>query len=181
MITYKIIDVNWVERIAQIRYSKDGYNDYYIQTVLDQDGDFDASTEAALHAEAVERATEAVQYWNAVDNASTVTLSSDTRTLGNITLEDAPDFNVMTHYSELVKTEDGDNITYSYNVIALPDEAVGMNVRQQRDDLLHHTDHHALGDRTLSTAMAEYRQALRDITDQEGFPHNLTWPVAPIE
>tara|TARA_R110000796_G_scaffold249853_1_gene378117 strand:+ start:1851 stop:2213 length:363 start_codon:yes stop_codon:yes gene_type:complete len=29
------------------------------------------------------------------------------------------------------------------------------------------------------TAWATYRQALRDITIQEGFPEAITWPVAP--
>jgi len=27
--------------------------------------------------------------------------------------------------------------------------------------------------------MKTYRQALRDITTQEGFPHNITWPEKP--
>ena len=28
-------------------------------------------------------------------------------------------------------------------------------------------------------AWATYRQALRDVTDQVGFPDNVTWPIAP--
>jgi len=28
-------------------------------------------------------------------------------------------------------------------------------------------------------AWAVYRQALRDITDQEGFPYSVNWPTAP--
>jgi hypothetical protein len=28
-------------------------------------------------------------------------------------------------------------------------------------------------------AWADYRQALLDIPDQEGFPHNVTWPTKP--
>lgn len=31
----------------------------------------------------------------------------------------------------------------------------------------------------VSTAWASYRQALRDITAQPGFPTSITWPVAP--
>jgi hypothetical protein len=31
----------------------------------------------------------------------------------------------------------------------------------------------------MTTAMAEYRQALRDITSQEGFPYDVTWPTKP--
>lgn len=29
------------------------------------------------------------------------------------------------------------------------------------------------------TAWAAYRQALRDVTDQAGFPSDITWPVPP--
>lgn len=29
------------------------------------------------------------------------------------------------------------------------------------------------------SAWAAYRQALRDITSQEGFPHSVVWPVKP--
>lgn len=32
---------------------------------------------------------------------------------------------------------------------------------------------------TDKKAWAEYRQALRDITKQEGFPYNITWPEEP--
>lgn len=31
----------------------------------------------------------------------------------------------------------------------------------------------------LPTVWSDYRQALRDITSQPGFPHNVTWPTEP--
>ena len=31
----------------------------------------------------------------------------------------------------------------------------------------------------LSSAMAKYRQALRDVPQQEGFPYHVEWPVKP--
>jgi len=31
----------------------------------------------------------------------------------------------------------------------------------------------------MSAEMATYRQALRDITAQEGFPHSVVWPAKP--
>jgi hypothetical protein len=37
----------------------------------------------------------------------------------------------------------------------------------------------ALSDNTMSTEMAAYRQALRDITAQGGFPYSVTWPTKP--
>lgn len=41
------------------------------------------------------------------------------------------------------------------------------------------TDYLALSDTTLTPEMTAYRQALRDITTQEGFPYNVVWPVKP--
>lgn len=32
---------------------------------------------------------------------------------------------------------------------------------------------------SVSSKWTEYRQALRDITAQEGFPYNITWPQQP--
>lgn len=52
-------------------------------------------------------------------------------------------------------------------------------VRDQRNRLLAETDYLALSDNTLTAEMAAYRQALRDITLQVGFPENIVWPTKP--
>jgi hypothetical protein len=52
-------------------------------------------------------------------------------------------------------------------------------VRAERDRLLAATDWMALSDVTMSPEWATYRQALRDVTEQVGFPDNVTWPIAP--
>ena len=52
-------------------------------------------------------------------------------------------------------------------------------VRNKRDQLLKETDWMALSDVTMSTEMQSYRQALRDITGQAGFPYSVTWPTKP--
>lgn len=51
--------------------------------------------------------------------------------------------------------------------------------RLERDELLAETDWTANSDVTMSAEMAEYRQALRDITDQAGFPESIDWPTKP--
>lgn len=55
-------------------------------------------------------------------------------------------------------------------------------VRYERDALLAESDRTRLDDYPLTdeqrAAWAEYRQALRDIT-QQADPFNITWPVAP--
>jgi hypothetical protein len=59
------------------------------------------------------------------------------------------------------------------------DAEAAKAVRSQRDSLLAATDWMALSDVTMSAEMATYRQALRDITAQEGFPHSVNWPAKP--
>ena len=41
------------------------------------------------------------------------------------------------------------------------------------------TDWTANSDVTMSGEMRTYRQALRDVPAQEGFPHDVTWPTKP--
>ena len=51
--------------------------------------------------------------------------------------------------------------------------------RNTRDGLLKETHLWGLSDYPTSQAQIDYRQALRDITDQAGFPNNITWPTKP--
>jgi len=52
-------------------------------------------------------------------------------------------------------------------------------VRTERDKLLKETDTWGLADYPVTAEQTAYRQALRDITDQGGFPENITWPTKP--
>ena len=58
-------------------------------------------------------------------------------------------------------------------------DRLAENVRSQRDVLLAATDWMALSDVTMSDAMTTYRQALRDIPAQAGFPSSVNWPTKP--
>jgi hypothetical protein len=58
-------------------------------------------------------------------------------------------------------------------------ETKELLVRVKRDSLIASTDVWALSDRTMTAEQTAYRQALRDITDQAGFPTNITWPTKP--
>jgi len=55
--------------------------------------------------------------------------------------------------------------------------ATATQVRAQRDALLAASDTMALADR-ITDEWRTYRQALRDLPQQDGFP-NVTFPVAP--
>jgi hypothetical protein len=59
-------------------------------------------------------------------------------------------------------------------------ERKSAEMRQQRNDLLSVCDWTQLSDAPVnSSAWANYRQELRDIPEQEGFPWDITWPVTP--
>ena len=58
-------------------------------------------------------------------------------------------------------------------------EDLVQTLRGQRDQLLLETDWMALSDNTMTPEWASYRQALRDITAQEGFPYEVEWPIEP--
>jgi hypothetical protein len=54
-------------------------------------------------------------------------------------------------------------------------------IRAERNRLLSASDWTQLADSSADKdAWATYRQALRDITDQAGFPWEVTWPEAPV-
>ena len=52
-------------------------------------------------------------------------------------------------------------------------------VRADRNDLLAETDWWGLSDHTMTQAETDYRQALRDVPAQAGFPFEVTWPTKP--
>tara|TARA_R110000787_G_scaffold17112_1_gene53977 strand:- start:4 stop:288 length:285 start_codon:yes stop_codon:yes gene_type:complete len=54
-------------------------------------------------------------------------------------------------------------------------------VRKERDGLLDASDWTQMPDYSSATkeSWATYRQALRDIPDQTGFPNTIDWPTSP--
>tara|TARA_R110002072_G_C7800840_1_gene521655 strand:+ start:610 stop:891 length:282 start_codon:yes stop_codon:yes gene_type:complete len=52
-------------------------------------------------------------------------------------------------------------------------------VRKERDALLAACDWRASTDVTMSDDWTTYRQALRDVPAQAGFPTSVTWPSEP--
>lgn len=74
--------------------------------------------------------------------------------------------------------EDGE-YRRTYTLVDLPDADVARQMRLKRQSLLMETDYHAMSDRTMSDEMRAYRQALRDVPSQSGFPRNITWPTKP--
>lgn len=79
-------------------------------------------------------------------------------------------------YARAVQGEAGAITEY-----APPDAELAAQVRVERDQRLAQTDWTQLPDVPQATRerWAEYRQALRDITLQDGFPAAVQWPEPP--
>jgi hypothetical protein len=100
----------------------------------------------------------------------------------------APDHDPATHFVEYapVPTFVGGAWVYAPSVRPLSAEQIAERtasrasaIRLERDRLLAETDWSALSDVSMSPEMAAYRQALRDVTAQPGFPDNVTWSAKP--
>ena len=74
-------------------------------------------------------------------------------------------------------------VTYLEVEDVLTDEQLAKQVRYKRDILLRKSDFYVMPDypskaEDLADVRA-YRQSLRDITKQGGFPKDITWPNVP--
>lgn len=73
-----------------------------------------------------------------------------------------------------------------YQIIKNPepdDSMVAEAIRDKRDNLIGETDYYMMPDYPLNPQNLEelkvYRQALRDLPKQEGFPREVRWPDVP--
>jgi len=96
------------------------------------------------------------------------------------TMQDQPVYDYLTQtIKQTALVEVNGAWTQGWEVTDLPAEDVARNIRSQRDNILQQTDWMALSDSTMSPAWADYRQALRDVTAQPGFPFVVEWPTKP--
>ena len=97
-----------------------------------------------------------------------------------VTELDKPSFDSVTQTLTLgTPSLNGNQWEVSYVVENRLQADAELRVRQNRDALLIETDWMALSDVTMSSEMTTYRQALRDVPSQSGFPFNITWPTKP--
>lgn len=87
----------------------------------------------------------------------------------------------------LPKVEDTNWKDYEVEVkevtVAPSEEELANRVRTQRNSLLRKSDFYMMSDYPSTVEglaqVKAYRQALRDITEDIGFPGNVTWPTEP--
>ena len=110
-------------------------------------------------------------------------------TLENVVTEQRPEINERTHKATLASSpvlEDGQWVlkwsvsNKSEDELAQQDEGQANAVRAERNSKLAECDWTQLPDAPVNTASwAAYRQDLRDITAQPGFPWSVVWPTKP--
>ena len=159
-----------------VEFSKENQTKTYVQQVLR-----DSFTEEEAHTAAKEMAVIAEKQWEAYTNSEEVTLSSYESTVKPIVLEAAPYYDASVESIEKTVTETETQIVHGWTKVSFSSESLGMRIRSKRAEYLKQTDHYALNDRTMPEEIKVYRQALRDITDQETFPQSVVWPVRPVD
>ena len=94
-----------------------------------------------------------------------------------------PEYDPLTHTLKKNISKVGDKFEYTYDIIELPFETASKNVRVKRNGLLFDSDwlipFHMERGEVIPTALIDYRQSLRDISNQDGFPYNVIWPTKP--
>ena len=90
----------------------------------------------------------------------------------------APVVNPLTQrHEQTTPTQVDGKWTQVWQVIDLPEDQAIANVRAKRNQLLIDSDWTQLSDSPVDkAAWATYRNALRNIPQQAGFPFNVTWP-----
>ena len=84
--------------------------------------------------------------------------------------------------SQLAKWDGADWVVEDIPAVEPEPEPIApeVSVRAERDGLLMNSDWTQVNDAPVDkAAWATYRQLLRDVPSQEGFPNTITWPVKP--
>lgn len=96
---------------------------------------------------------------------------------------DAPEVDSLTQGCTQDVQLVGSEWTQVWQVVQLPLAQTEANIRAQRNYLLQDSDwvvsrSYENGE-SVPTDWVVYRQALRDVTAQPGFPYNVIWPTKP--
>jgi hypothetical protein len=82
---------------------------------------------------------------------------------------------------EIVECSQEEQDQYAIDLIHYETVTLPIEIRQQRNALLTASDWTQAADvpQAIKDAWATYRQALRNVPQQAGFPTNVTWPQKP--
>ena len=116
------------------------------------------------------------------DKEKTV-VSVDVESIGNYvcSLVNEDDNDITLTIRKAIKNGDLDVADYVEPTVDV--EGLATKIRIQRNNLLEQTDYLMMSDYPIEpdrlAKVKIYRQALRDIPEQAGFPRSITWPDKP--
>lgn len=177
MINYQIVRVDPSSLSVQIRYSKEGFPDYFLRSYVGKPFNQEA---VRARAEAENNILHVTNYWNNIPTED-VHIDRVGGDIKEVVEETKPEYRKGVEKIVPVLTEEDDCIRKSWEVVALDEGELSSSIREKRNILLVQTDAFALSDRVMSAEMIAYREALRHITAQDGFPFDVEWPVMPVD
>tara|TARA_R110000822_G_scaffold1958_5_gene9379 strand:+ start:4091 stop:4624 length:534 start_codon:yes stop_codon:yes gene_type:complete len=172
---YEILHIDTTEEMVVIKFMEEGRTDYVTRRYYKDELTDELIVSLVEHAQ-----TEAYAFFNKDAESISFTPSSWTGEIRGLVMGDIPEYNPTFEQLEESWVETDELRTRVLNVIELTEAEKVVQILAKREMLLGSTDVNALSDRVISTAMLEYRQALRDITEQEGYPNSVIWPIAPL-
>lgn len=178
MISYEIVMADPLQGNFSVVYSRDGGPDYQFSQAMPPEW-----TEELLHQIARDCVVHAISYWEHFDATQNVVveLSETSGQVKSRVYLEAPAYDPSTEKLVEQITEDDTTVTVAYIVEPLTEEEAAALARSKRDRLLRSTDLYGLADINAPQAILDYRQALRDVPQQEGFPWTIVWPIKPLE
>lgn len=176
-ITYEIHKINPVSNEINVKYVSDDESLPAYWTMASVGSNL---TEEQIHNTAKSFAEDAVHFWQDWQDTPEFVMEEYSRSIKDMQIEASPEYDPIYEYIQPVYTEDETTIYKSWEKVPYSAEQKALNIRARREKQLQLTDFEAVSDRTISQEMIDYRQALRDITDQETFPNSVIWPIKPI-
>ena len=177
MIDFEITRIDQPSLTVQIKYSKDGYPDYYVRSYIGAPFNEEA---IIAQAKSSNNTLQVTNYWANIPETD-VELSTTTGQIKETVIDPKPSYDEGTQKLTKTVTEEDDQFRESWIVEDMTESELSSSIRQKRDALLFQTDQYALSDRTMSSEMTAYRTALRTLPEQEGFPFDVTWPIKPLD
>ena len=172
---YHIIRINTTIQEVFLKFTNPPLPDYFCRRGYDGE-----LTEEKLQSIIFAGQVEADSYAKADQEATAFTPESWTGTMKEIVVDEIPEYDPNVEKLVELWEESETTRTRILTVKLLNETELGKLARSKRASLLSETDVEALGDREISSEMTAYRQALRDLTDQEGWPTAIVWPTKPI-
>jgi hypothetical protein len=172
---YEILHIDTTEEMVVIKFSEEGRTDFITRRYYRDELNDEIIIALVEHAQ-----TEAAAFYDRDAASTPFEPTSWTGTIRELVMGPIPDYDPSWQKMEETWEENETTRTRVLTVVELSDAEKVVQILQKREELLMNTDTRALSDRPMSTAMIAYRQALRDITDQEGYPNSITWPIEPI-